>query len=104
QSNTSDPDKAATRPPYCSTPYRSASDTPEPFRKTRDDADPSDVGHPRSRSAKLGTTPHGVDPYGSVNARLQGIGHPFEELTAIKGPRTIDRPIACIKANPLTNE
>ncbi|CAL9133588.1 unnamed protein product, partial [Musa acuminata var. zebrina] len=104
QSNTSDPDKAATRPPYCSTPYRSVSDTPEPFRKTRDDADPSDVRHPRSRSAKLGTAPHGVDPYGSVNARLQGIGHPFEESTTIKGSCTTDCPIVGIKANTLTNE
>lgn len=59
---------------------------------------------PYSHSAKLGMPPHGVDLYGSVDARLQSINHPPEKSTFIKGSRTIDHPIVDIKANPLTNE
>ncbi|CAL9082772.1 unnamed protein product [Musa acuminata var. zebrina] len=57
------------------TPTRTTSDIPGPFRKTRDDV----ARH---------------------HAALTRTSHPLEESTIIKGPRMIDHPVTGIKSQP----
>lgn len=58
---------------------------------------------PQNRSAKLETTPHDTNSYGSIDVRPQGTSHPPDELTVVKGPCATDHSFVSIKTNPLTN-
>ncbi|THU60074.1 hypothetical protein C4D60_Mb07t08800 [Musa balbisiana] len=96
QSDTSDPNDTIMRPPYCSTPYRSTPDTPEPLRKTRD-------GIARQHcTASTRATP--LSTYWSVNAYLQSTSYPPEESIVVKRSCTTNRFIIGIKASSLINE
>ncbi|CAL9757815.1 unnamed protein product, partial [Musa acuminata subsp. burmannicoides] len=87
------------QPPPCLALYRSAPDTPEPFRKTRDGP------HSATRAdAPFCTAPTRATLHGSVDARLQSTGPPTEESTVTKGSRTTNCPRVGIRVSPLTNE